>query len=61
MTRSLSRSAPKQGKGQRQEGTVSAAKPRPRLGVLLMVLTLFLSGCGSETPKAAEEVAKKPG
>src|SRR6516165_108578 len=60
MTRSLSRSAPKQGKGQRQEGTVSAAKPRPRLGVLLMVLTLFLSGCGSETPKAAEEAAKKP-
>jgi hypothetical protein len=60
MTRSRSRTAPRQGKAQGQEADVPTAGSRRRGEVALVALAALLSGCGSETPKAAEEAAKKP-
>ena len=60
MTRSRSRTAPRQGKAARQEAVPATAARWGRCGVALAALAALLSGCGSEAPKAAEEVSKKP-
>lgn len=60
MTRSRSRKASRQGKAQGQEALVSTSGSRRTGAVALVTLAALLSGCGSDTPKAAEESTTKP-
>ena len=60
MTRSRSRKASTQGKAQGQEAVVSTSGSRRTAAVALVTLAALLSGCGSGTPKAAEESTTKP-
>lgn len=60
MTRSRSRKASRQGKAQGQEALVPTSGSRRTGAVALVTLAALLSGCGSDTPKAAEESTTKP-
>lgn len=62
MIRSRFRIAPRQGTAKMVGARVRTVGPWGWFGVALAVsaLSVAASGCGSETPKASEEVAKKP-
>jgi hypothetical protein len=60
MTRFRSRTASRHGKADGPKAVVSTAGLRCASGVALIALATLLCGCGSETPKAAEESTKKP-
>lgn len=60
MTRSRSRKAPRQARAQGQEAVVSTSVSRRTGAVAVVTLAALLCGCGSQTPKAAEESTTKP-
>ena len=60
MTRSRSRKASRQGKAPGQKAVVRTSGSRRTGAAALVTLAALLSGCSSQTPKAAEESTTKP-
>ena len=60
MTRSRARKASRQGSAQGQEAVASTSGSRRTGAVALVTLAALLSGCSSETPKAAGQSTTKP-